>query len=301
MLIESLAMLESRKKIFNQRVEAKPSRVLMTSPDYFEVLYAINPYMKDESGKLQQVDRSLAMKQWQALKDKYVSLGIKVEVLPGLSGFPDMVFCANQSLPFWDTEHNKPAVIMSHMHSEFRQGEVDSYSKWYRQNGYIVHELSQKTLSLEGNGDALIHLGRKLIWGGCGFRTDRDVYREISNLTGHDVIPLPLLNPSFYHLDTCFSILDEKTAVIQPEAFDELSRKMIAMVFETVIETSAADCSVYFTGNCHSPNGKDVIINKGCSAFESELTKKGYRVHPIDTSEFIKSGGSVFCMKMMCY
>ncbi len=38
----------------------KPSRVLMTSPDHFDVVYAINPYMKDKSGKLQKVDRMLA-------------------------------------------------------------------------------------------------------------------------------------------------------------------------------------------------------------------------------------------------
>ena len=300
MLIESLAMLESRKKIFNQKIDVSPSRVLMTSPEYFEVIYAINPYMKDESGNLKQVDRGLAMKQWQILKDKYISLGMKVDVLPGVAGFPDMVFCANQSLPFWDVEKNKPAVIMSHMRSEFRQGEVETYSKWYRQNGYIVHELPQRALSLEGNGDALVHPGRKLIWGGWGPRTDRDVYKEITNISGYDVIPLPLMNPSFYHLDTCFSILDENTVVIQPEAFDELSSKMIFEVFENVIETSIADCSTFFTGNCHSPNGKDVITHKGCDRFDAELIKKGYDVHPVDTSEFIKSGGSVFCMKMMC-
>ena len=72
-------------------------------------------------------------------------------------------------------------------------------------------------------------------------------------------------------------------------------------IFENVIETSIADCSSYFTGNCHSPNGKDVITHKGCSKFESDLTKFGFKVHPVDTSEFMKSGGSVFCMKMMCY
>lgn len=301
MLIESLAMLESRKKNFEQKVEKRPSKVLMTSPEYFEVIYAINPYMKDESGNLQQVNRPLAMKQWQALKDKYESLGIKVEVVPGLKGFPDMVFCANQSLPFWDTDKNQPAVIMSRMRSEFRQGEVATYSDWYRRNGYVVHELPQKSLGLEGNGDALVHPGKKLIWGGCGPRTDRDVYKEITNITGYDVIPLPLMNSSFYHLDTCFSILDENTAVIQPEAFDELSRKMFRAVFKNIIETTISDCSSFFTGNCHSPNGKDVITNMGCLNFESDLAKHGFRVHPIDTSEFLKSGGSVFCMKIMCY
>jgi N-dimethylarginine dimethylaminohydrolase len=301
MLIESLVMLESRKKVFNQKVGMRPSRILMTSPEYFEVIYAINPHMKDESGNLKQVDRELAIKQWHALKDKYISLGLKVDVLPGKFGFPDMVFCANQSLPFWDTDKNKPAVIISNMRSEYRQGEVEAYSRWYKQNGYIVHELPDKTLGLEGNGDALVHPGKKLIWGGCGPRTDREIYKEVTNISGHDVIPLPLMNPDFYHLDTCFSILDEKSVVIQPEAFDDLSRKMIATVFENVIETTISDCSTYFTGNCHSPNGKDVITNKGCTKFEADLVKHGYKVHPVDTSEFIKSGGSVFCMKMMCY
>lgn len=301
MLIESLSKLEGRKNFLNQTIEVRPSRILMTTPDYFEVIYAINPYMKDENGNLKQVDKKLAMKQWQDLKQKYESLGLEVEVLKGLTGFPDMVFCANQSLPFWDFLTNKPAVIMSHMRSEFRQGEVEAYSKWFREQGYEVKELSQKNLSLEGNGDALVHPGKKLIWGGNGPRTDKEVYEEISNITGYDVIPLPLMNPDFYHLDTCFSILNEKTVVIQPEAFDELSRKMISSIFTSVIETNIADCSQYFTGNCHSPNGKDVITHKGCERFENDLKKNGFKVHGVDTSEFMKSGGSVFCMKMVCY
>ena len=301
MLIESMVQLKERRSFINERVQAIPRRVLMTKPENFDVVYAINPYMKDAAGNLKKVDRKQAMIQWQKLKDKYESLGLKAEVVNDELGHPDMVFCANQSLPFWNYTHNKPAVLMSQMRSEFRQGEVKIYSEWFKKMGYEVYELSQKNLSLEGNGDALVHPHRRLIWGGAGPRTDRDVYLEVTTITGHDVILLPLQNPDFYHLDTCFSILDEKTVVIQPEAFTKESREMIASVFERVIETSISDCSGYFTGNCHSPNGKDVITHQGCKGFESELKNLGYKVHPVDTTEFMKSGGSVFCMKMMYF
>ena len=37
------------------------------------------------------------------------------------------------------------------------------------------------------------------------------------------------------------------------------------------------------------------------SKVEEKLKGEGFKVYEVDTSEFMKSGGSVFCMKMMHY
>jgi N-dimethylarginine dimethylaminohydrolase len=269
----------------------------MANPEHFDVLYAINPYMKDESGELRKVNRALALQQWQALRAKYQELGFEVVTLPALAGYPDFVFSANQSFPY--LSRSRPAVILSRMRSEFRQGEVEVFEDWYRSQGYEIQKL-QGDFSFEGNGDALLHPGKPWIWGGHGPRTDQAVYREVSRLTGLEVLLLPLVRPEFYHLDTCFSILNSETVVIQPEAFPAEAVSLIRSRFARVIETSLEECAKFFTGNCHSPNGMDVILQRGCERFEARLHEAGFRVHPIDTSEFMKSGGSVFCMKMMC-
>lgn len=283
------------------QISSLPQRILMARPDFFDVAYSINPYMQDDSGQLKKVDQPKARLQWEALRDCYQSLGFKVEILPSAAGLCDLVFAANQSFPYWDQKLEKPAVILSQMRSNFRRPEVALFQQWYQQQGYQIHHLSNPELCFEGNGDALLHPDGRFIWGGAGPRTDAAVYQEISQITEKEVVVLDLIDPNFYHLDTCFSLLNQQTVVIQPKAFSEESLQKIKARFSQVIETSFSDCTRYFTGNCHSPNGKDIILQQGCLPFEEELKALGFTIHPLETSEFMKSGGSVFCMKMMCY
>jgi N-dimethylarginine dimethylaminohydrolase len=276
-------------------------RVLMVSPDHFRVDYAINPYMRGPDGQLNKVDRDRALQQWGALRDTYRRLGLVVETLPGRPELPDMVFAANQSFPFPDPATGRPAVLMSHMRSAYRQPEVAYFREWYAAQGYAVHALHDAELCFEGNGDALGHPGLALVWGGYGPRTRPEVYGEISERFGLDVIRLSLECADYYHLDTCFAILDADTVAIQPRAFTAEARRMIAELFGRVIEIDDAECLQTFAGNCHCPNGKDVILQRGSRRFVETLERAGFTVHEVETSEFIKSGGSVFCLKMMLW
>ncbi len=274
-------------------------KVLMVSPDYFNVEYAINPYMTTEDGKLQKVDVQKAHSQWNKLKDTYTRLGFSVEVIPGVQGLPDMVFTANQSFPFWDSEKNKPSVILSNMRSPYRNPEVCFFEDYYSKNNYDVFYLEKS--SFEGNGDALIRPETKEIYGGYGFRTDKSVYQDIEKITGHKVFLLELKSEYFYHLDTCFSILGKDSVAIVKEAFTNDDLEIIRRSFNDVIEIDLREARENFAGNCHSPDGKHVLLHPGSEKFKTQLKKKGFEIIEIDTSEYIKSGGSVFCMKMMHY
>lgn len=57
----------------------------------------------------------------------------------------------------------------------------------------------------------------------------------------------------------------------------------------------------YFVCNCHCPDGKNVIVQKGSKDFKNKIKTAGFDIIEVNTSEFIKSGGSVFCMKLMYY
>ena len=273
-------------------------RVLMVSPRHFQVEYAINPFMKDDSGKLKAVDNVLAQKQWDGLKETYEKLGYQVEIIPAQEGLPDMVFAANQSFPFWSPRGK--GVLMSRMRSGFRAAEVPYFTEWYARNGYEVYTLACSG-TFEGNGDAALDPRHRLIWGGFGPRTDASVYNEISERFGFAVARLELVSSHFYHLDTCFSILDGDTVVIQPDAFSLEGRRLLRARFSRVIEVGYEANMRFFGGNCHCPNGKDVLMQKGDERLTRELEKEGFRPHLLNTSEFLKSGGSVFCMKMIVF
>ncbi len=53
-----------------------PKRVLMTTPEFFDVQYVINPHMEGNVGT---VDAAVAASQWDDLRRLYESLGVSVD------------------------------------------------------------------------------------------------------------------------------------------------------------------------------------------------------------------------------
>jgi N-dimethylarginine dimethylaminohydrolase len=211
------------------------------------------------------------------------------------------VFCANQSLPYID-EDGMRHVLMSIMHAAQRKDEVAFIEQWYRQNGYVVHHLPEGDIQdFEGMGDAIWHTGRKLIWGGFGFRSSLRAYDIVAKTFDVPVIALELNKPAFYHLDTCFCMLNERTALIYPAAFTADGLALLRALIPDLIEADAYEAEELFACNATCPNGKDVIIQAGCVRVNAELRQRGFIVHEVPTDEFLKSGGSVFCMKMMVW
>lgn len=275
-----------------------PEKVLLVKPTYFSVEYVINPHMEGHIGN---VDKLQAQNEWEHLRSAYEELGFYVHVEEGQRGYPDMVFCANQSLPNITKEGEKE-VIMSVMHSDQRKGEVPFIQKVYEDSSYeIVHLDKTRFVDFEGMGDALWHFKKRLIWGGYGYRSSKEVYNVISETFKTPVIALELTNPKFYHLDTCLCILNTDTALIYPEAFTKEGLELIRRIFTNVIEASKYEAEKLFACNATSPDGKNVFVQQGCIDVNQKLKDAGFKVHEFSTYEFLKSGGSVFCMKMMLW
>ena len=274
----------------------RPRRVLMTTPDHFRVDYVINPHMEGHIGT---VDADRARAQWDALRAEYERLGLTVSTVDGAAGQPDMVFCANQTLPALAAGGQRVAM-MSRMNAPQRADEVPAYARFFEAAGYTVHALDADLPgTFEGMGDAIWHPGRRLLWGGYGFRTDRSVYDRLGETLGTAVLPLALHDPEFYHLDTCFCALDERTVLIYHGAFAPEDLATIRAHFERVIEAPEDEARGLFACNAHSPDGQTVLIQRGCTVTNARLREAGYTVVEVDTDEYLKSGGSVFCMKLM--
>lgn len=275
-----------------------PREVLMATPKHYSVEYVINPHMEGNIGR---VNKAKALWQWEVIRDKFRLLGFHVHEAEGQPGLPDMVFTANQSLPFVDPRGQKHAV-MSIMHAEQRKEEVPFFEQWYRQNGYNVHYLdARKIADFEGMGDAVWHFKKQILWGGYGFRSSQRVYETISDLLGVPVVMLELTHPAFYHLDTCFCVLNERSVLIYPQAFTGDGMELIHAAFPIVIEASETEARERFACNACCPDGKNVIIQKGCHGVNKALKQHGFAFHEVDTGEFLKSGGSVYCMTLMLW
>jgi N-dimethylarginine dimethylaminohydrolase len=279
------------------------SKVMMVNPAYFNIDTPINAHMLKSDGSPHILDKNKAIEQWNELKKIYDNIGLNVYVVDPVKGLADMVFCANQSFPFLDTCGNYHAVL-SNMYNDSRNDEVPYINSFLIAQGYSTHRIASRSMGyfFESMGDALWIPGFRFILGGYGFRTDKRVYNFLSEVTNSPVAIFELKHPKFYHLDTCLSILNANTAIVCKDAFTEEGWLLLNIIFTKLIETPLEESdSPGFACNAHCPDGKHVIIQKGCKNTVKILKKEGFVPLEVDTSEFIKSGGSVFCMKLMFF
>jgi N-dimethylarginine dimethylaminohydrolase len=215
-----------------------------------------------------------------------------------------MVFTANQSFPWIDEKGNK-IVVMSKMRHDSRKREVPFFEEYYKNLGYKTLHLN-KTQMFEGMGDLIPHIGKRLLYGGYGHRTNKDAYQELSQILQVPIIALELIDERFYHLDTCYVSLGDEAVMICKEAFTREGLDVLQKLYKRVHYIPLEEAVDYFALNAHTvfdfKTGKKMaFIHKGTTFTYGILKKEGFEVFEVDTSEYMKSGGSVFCMKMMVY
>ncbi len=268
----------------------RPKGVLMCPPDYYQVLAVKNPYM---AGRVGSVDLKKARRQWDALREAFDAAGCPVSLIAPTPGLEDMVFCANQSLSGTRPDGEKVALLSAMRHPS-RRREVEAFEAWYEDNGYRIARLKKGGhAAFEGSGDAVWHPGRRLVWGGYGFRSDPEVFEQVASAFHAPVIQLKLVNARFYHLDTCFCPLTPEAVLIHPAAFDAASLELILKIFPIVVTATEHDASARLACNA-SVVGSTAILQKGATAVANHIHALGLGVCEVDTSEFIKSGGSVY-------
>lgn len=257
--------------------------ILMCPPDFYGIEYEINPWMS----RSRPSDRSLAQQQWSALRTAIEAAGARVSLVEPVQGLPDLVFTANAGIVVSD------AVIISHFRHPERQKEEPHYEAWFRSHGFRVQP-PPPDFFFEGAGDAL-YCGDTL-FAGYRIRSDARGHQLIGEQVGCRVIPLELMNPYYYHLDTCFCPLEPGMAVYYPEAFDEYGRQVIRELVPELI-TVAEEEARRFACNA-VVIGKTVITNTGCPRLHESLAAVGYQPRETPLDEFVKAGGSAKCLTL---
>lgn len=254
----------------------------MCPPDYFEVAYEINPWMSVR----RKVERPKAARQWAAYYDLLRGrLGVKVELMTPRRGLPDLVFTANAGLVV------KRSFIRSNFRHRERRGEEPHFEAWFRRKGYRIQKL-EEPLCFEGEGDALI-MGQEL-YTGYHFRSDLEAHDRVAGLLKLSYFALELADRRFYHLDTCFAPLGENAALVYLPAFEPYAQMVLLESVPDPIEVPQSE-AVRFACNAFVV-GKDVVLPEGCTETARELARRGFSVHELDFSEFMKAGGAAKCL-----
>lgn len=274
-----------------------PAGVLMCAPDFYDVKEVKNPFMVGQAGT---VNRPLARRQWDEIRGAFEGAGKPVSLIEPVAGLEDMVFCSNQTLIGLAPGMEKVCLLSQMRHSS-RRREVPAFEAWFKENGYRIIRLKDPSTSFEGAGDALWHPRKRLIWGGHGFRSQPEVYEEVARAFEAPVILLKLVNERFYHLNTCFCSLTPEAVLIYPSAFDGESLELILKIFPIVLTASEPEAIRFMACNGAVIDSNTAILQRGASGVASHMQAMGLKVVEVDSSEFIKSGGSVYCLKMFLY
>ena len=259
----------------------------MCPPTLYEVDYVINPWM---DGNVHCASRKRAEEQWTNLHNALAAIARVILINPQ-PGSPDMVFTANAGLV-----RNNVAVLSSFFCPE-RQGEEQHFRAWFQQAGLSLEELRRET-PFEGEGDALFDADGTRLWAGYGFRSSAEAHSRLREAWGVPVISLKLVDPRFYHLDTCFCPLFGGYVLYFPAAFDSESLVKIESGHppDKLIPVDEAD-AVHFA--CNAVNvGRTVILNQASQTLQARLEAAGFSVIQVELTEFLKAGGAAKCLTL---
>lgn len=255
----------------------------MCAPRHFGVLYEINPWMSREVP----VSTDRSREQWDGLVAGLIDVGAEIETIEPIDGLPDMVFTANAGVA-WDDRF----VPSRFRHAE-RSGEESYFKLWAAARGFHVRALPGAPF-FEGAGDALPFRDRVLA--GYRIRSEFDAHTALAKVLDVEVLSVELIDQRFYHLDLTFCPLDDRRALIVPEAWDDYGRRVVESVVPEPIVLEP-DESLAFCAN--SVVVGDVIVMPACrSRLERVLARAGFRVHVCPVDEFLKAGGGVRCLTL---
>lgn len=257
-------------------------KFLMCPPDYYEIAYEINPWMSLRRN----INTSLARTQWDLLYKLLTDqIGVQVELINPVKGLPDMVFTASAGM-VWNH-----AFIRSNFRHKQRQPEAAFFESWFQEHHYDVITLP-KVLYFEGESDAFV--AGDYLFCGYHFRSDIQAHHLVAEIVQKTMISMALTDERFYHLDTCFCPISDKTALYYGKGFNEsdehnLRKQIPNSILVRIDEALQFICNSIVVGN-------KIITPAKCPQTIEMLRFLGYHVYPVDLSEFIKAGGNAKCL-----
>jgi N-dimethylarginine dimethylaminohydrolase len=258
-------------------------KILMCSAEHFDLEYDINAWMSAK----EHVNQEAARHEWRNVFDIYTGqLGWDVDIIAPIKGLPDMVFATDCSLII------DGKVMLSSFRFPERRGETEHFEKWLREHGFA--DFHRPKYFFEGGGDNLV-CGDKIL-AGHGFRSDPEAANEMREYFGREVVPLKIVDPYFYHLDTSVAVLNDDTVAFYPGAIDNNSQKRLRAAIPNVIEATLEEAQGF--GLNAVSDGKTVITSNMSESLLQKYRDAGFRTIGASILEFRKSGGGVKCMTL---
>jgi N-dimethylarginine dimethylaminohydrolase len=296
----------------------------MGDPAHFSVKGGANPHTRTRWGTRRSVDRELAIRQWQRLRDALRELGVRVLVVPPDPAQPGLVYPANAGF-MRDLDAEKPlSERLFHLANLLptRAGEKPHYARVLREAGIPTATIDER-YRFEGEADFFPARDLYLLTHGrlerqrfvpalaippwkrvYGFRTDARVEALLREVVApRRILRLELQLEAHYHGDTALCafgpgrehLLVYREA-LAPESFERLK----AALGPQLLELDPADAARYAANSfaLNQAGESYLLMPAGLSErLLAQVRERGATPFQVDVSEFLKKGGgSVKCM-----
>ncbi len=226
----------------------------------------------------QPIDLALALKQHAAYRAALEGLGLSVEVMPALEGFPDAPFVEDVALSFPELN------VVCRPGAASRSGEVDAFVAHLG----IDRPLHRLTAPATLDGGDVLRVGREVFVGLSTRTTAAAVEQLASALARHGYRVHRVRVPGALHLKTAVTALPDGRLVMN-RAWVE------AGAFEgfTVVDVDPREP---FAANCLHAGG---AVLHAFPATATRLERAGFEVRLLELSEFGKAEAGLTCLSVV--
>ncbi|MBC7278779.1 arginine deiminase family protein [Nocardioides sp.] len=262
---------------------------LMTEPTHYRIDYAINPFMDTEI----QPDPARARAQWDTLRATIEELGGRVDVISPRADSPDMVYAMNLGFAATLAEGRRHALL-SHMRFPERRNETLTAVEWFDANGWGTAYVGKDGIGPTFEAGDVFPFAGHLV-AGTGPRTDEMALKTLAAEMNVRVLCVRTTHSGMYHLDLAFCPLDERRAIICPDALaPESAQALLDLIPEPLVITEEEALSTFAANSIVI--GRTVVMPSCPDRIRTVLEGWGFTIRIVEMSELHLGGGSVRCV-----
>jgi dimethylargininase len=231
--------------------------------------------------ELRLIDPRQARDQHDTFRKILAAMGLELIVLPADERHPDACFTQDPAVVL------EGRALIGRPGIESRRGEVESMMEALASLVADIQAVTEPA-TLEG-GDVLV-LGSKLIVGRSRRTNDAGIeaLRRFAKPLGYEV-QVAQVPEGVLHLGTAVTVLSDNLVigrddVLRQQAFRELDRI-------PVTDDPLEACNVLAIGT--------QVISSGRYVVNREVERRGFTVHELDLSEFVRADGGPTCLALL--
>jgi N-dimethylarginine dimethylaminohydrolase len=208
---------------------------------------------------------------------------------PSEPDWPDMVFPTDTAIVAGGR------FLAARFSTADRAGETRAATRWLTGHGWTELPTDDWPAGALVEGGDVLAFG-DLLLAGHGVRTNHLAHAGLGRAFGRQVVPVRLTDPRFFHLDMSICPLDDRRAIVSPDAWDAVSRRRLRDLIPEPLVVTVEEAMTFCVNSVVI--GSTVVMSACPARIGRQLAAWGFDVLVTPVNEFLKAGGGIRCMTL---